>query len=284
VSQILIQCVIVLYKTAPTDSQTISSLIDCCKRKNGLAEQLSILIYDNSPARQEYSPADLPFGAMEYRHDEQNGGLRAAYDYALAKAQHMNIDWLLLLDQDTVLESSLLSALLQEILIPPSSDVCAIVPKLMQNGTMLSPQVVGKLQNTSIFPGFSGISLKCLTALNSASCLRVFSLVKIGGFPREYWLDYLDHALFHRLQAAGGRILVLDVTIQHHLSLVNIETEMSVERYAHVLSAEWIFVREIGWVWGPLVHRLRLLKRGISHFVKLRDKSYALQALRSAFS
>ncbi len=256
--------------------------MDCCNQQSGLAQQLSILIYDNSPYPQQPPPTELPFGATEYRHDAQNGGLAAAYNYALATAQRLNLDWLLLLDQDTVVEGDLFSALLREILAPPSNDVCAMVPKLVQNGIMLSPQVIGKLWNNSVTPDFSGISSKPLTALNSAACLRVQTLVKVGGFPRDYWLDYLDHVMFHRLQAVGGRMFVLDVAIQHHLSSMNLETEMSIDRYANMLSAEWRFVEETRSGGGSLVHRLRLLKRAARLFLKIRNRSYALHTIKSS--
>ena len=108
-------------------------------------------------------------------------------------------------------------------------------------------------------------------------------MVAIGRFPREYWLDFLDHIMFHRLQEAGGLVLVLNVVIEHRLSLHNLEAEMDLERYANVLSAEWRFVRETGSGGGHLVHRLRLLKRALSHTIKLRNKNYAVKTLRAVF-
>lgn len=275
---------VVLYQNTLEESITIRSLIDCCRQQSDIAERLSILIYDNSPSLEQPTPIDLLFGAMEYRRDVQNGGLVAAYKYALTIAQRKNIDWLLLLDQDTVVEVGLLSALFQQICSPSLANVCAIVPKLVRDSIMLSPQVVGKFRNHSISPKFSGLSPKLLTALNSGSCIRVQALINAGGFPREYWLDYLDHIIFHRLQAAGGRIFVLDTAIQHQLSSRNLETEMSVERYKNMLAAEWMFVQDTGWGGGVLVHRVRLLKRALTYSFKMRDKNYALQALHAAFS
>jgi hypothetical protein len=113
--------------------------------------------------------------------------------------------------------------------------------------------------------------------------MRVQAVIRAGGFPAEYWLDYLDHVMFHRLQAAGGRVMVLDVSIEHRLSLQNLESEMTLERYANVLSAEWKFIKETGSGGGPLVHRLRLIRRALS-FLKLRNKRYARKVLHSAFS
>jgi len=224
---------------------------------------------------------DWPFWRIEYYHDAQNGGLAAAYNYALRAACNKNIDWLLLLDQDTLLEVGLFLALFREIdaRLPPY--VCALVPKLVQNNAIISPQIVGLIRNKPISPQFSGLCSQLMTAFNSAACLRVRAIDDVGGFPQEYWLDYLDHIMFYRLQAADGRMLVLDVAIQHRLSLLDMEEEMNVKRYANVLAAEWSFIKETKSGGGALVHRVRLLKRAMSLLIKLRNYSYSLQAFRS---
>jgi GT2 family glycosyltransferase len=279
-----LQCVVVLYKMSFEQSQTMRSLLNCCLQQQELGQQLSVLVYDNSPYRQQPPDFKNPFGLFEYQHDANNGGLAVAYKTALEKAHIKHIAWLLLLDQDTHLELGFLQSLLGTIRqhVPP--DVCAMVPRLMQNGTILSPQVVGKFSNKSITNTFSGISPQRLTALNSAACLLVDSVFLAGGFPQAYDLDFLDHAMFYRLQAGLSRVMVLDVSMQHQLSLNNIEKEMSMERYAKVLAAEWNFIRETGSGGGTIVHRIRLLKRAILHYFHLENNSYAKQALRSAFS
>lgn len=40
--------------------------------------------------------------------------------------------------------------------------------------------------------------------------------------------------MFHRLQAAGGRVLVLNIVVEHRLSLRNLEAEMGLDRYTNV--------------------------------------------------
>jgi GT2 family glycosyltransferase len=221
-------------------------------------------------------------GPSKYHHAPENGGLASAYNQALSKAIEADIKWLLLLDQDTVLTPALFAALFETIESSLLPEVCAIVPKLAQQGKMLSPQIVGRFHNLNLPTSFSGTYRRRITAFNSAACLRTQALVAIGRFPREYWLDFLDHIMFHRLQAAGGRVLVLNVVVQHRLSLRNLEAEMGLERYANVLSAEWRFVRETGSGGGPFVHRLRLLKRALSHTIKLHNKTYAIKTLRAA--
>ena len=208
----------------------------------------------------------------------------AGYNRALVLAKDHGIDWLLLLDQDTVVEPQLFSALMEKIATPVRSDVCAMVPKLVQRQTVLSPQFVGRLRNYSVAHDFWGVAGRQVTALNSGACLRVKAVVSVGGFPKEYWLEYLDHIMFSRLQKAGGKVLILAVTMQHQLSLQNLEAEMSLGRYRNVLAAEWQFIRETGWGSGVFVHRIRLLKRSVQHALKVRNKQYALQVLQSALS
>jgi GT2 family glycosyltransferase len=279
-----IQCVVVLYKNTLLESSTVRSLIDYCTQHDGFAQRISLLVYDNSPLRAETNFSGFSFGVFEYRHDTQNGGLAAAYNCALSIARSRKLDWLLLLDQDTFIEVDFLSVLMREICNSPPTDVCAIVPKLARNGIVLSPQVVGKLRNYPIDPKALGLYPKPLAVLNSGACIRVRALVDVGGFPQKYWLDYLDHIVFHRLQATGCRIVILDVVIQHHLSFMNLEVEMSIQRYTDMLSAEWMFVRETGWGGGTFIHRLRLLKRSMNHLISLRDKNYADRVLRAVFS
>jgi GT2 family glycosyltransferase len=282
-SRILIQCVIVLYNHGK-DCAALRSLAEICKRHAQIAEGIAIFVHDNSPSPQTTLPDLLTiFGEVEYHHAPDNPGLSVAYNVALKKAKSRGIDWLLLLDQDTVLNLPFLQELLTAVAAAATDEVCAFLPKLIQEGRVLSPQFVGGLRNHSVPLEFSGVSTEAVTALNSAASLRVLAMAKIGGFPREYWLDYLDHTIFHRLRAAGGRVYVLRAQLEHRLSLLNLESEMSVDRYANVLAAEWMFVRETGAGGGALLHRLRLLKRCLNRVLKDRDKRYALITFRAAF-
>jgi GT2 family glycosyltransferase len=282
-SKILIQCVVVLYKCSLDGSSTLQALAEFFRQQGGLAQQIALLIYDNSEDPQSAVLERWNCGSVEYHHAEKNTGLAAAYNYALSMARSGGIEWLLLLDHDTEPHLALFSGLFAAVTSQLSSEVCAIVPKLIQEGKTLSPQFVGQLRNHDCPSEFSGISQRQITALNSAACLRTEALVAIGGFPSEYWLDFLDHIVFHRLQAAGGRIVILDVTVEHSLSLLKMETEMGLDRYANVLAAEWRFVRDTGSGGGPTIHRLRLLRRLLTQTIRLRNKSYASLTLRALF-
>jgi GT2 family glycosyltransferase len=286
-AQVLIQCVVVLYKQRPNQSQSLSDLLRVCGSQPAIGNQIAIMIQDNSPSIEESGPEGLKTGlpiGLEYHHSPENPGLAYAYNRALERAKEHRIPWLLLLDQDTRVTDQFLIQLLEGLQNAGSENCCAFVPQLMGDQLVLSPQIVGKVFYRRLPKGFSGVAGEPLVAFNSAACIRVQALTAIGGFPTEFWLDYLDHMVFHSLQKAGGHVFVLDSQLEHALSVSDLESNVSTQRYENVLNAEWMFVRETGWGGGSLVHRLRLLKRSFSHFLKLRNKRYALQTLRSALT
>ena len=279
---ILLQCIVVIYQCPLEDSRTLQSLRSLPHKQPLLLRRIGILVFDNSPAKAERIAELQNFGAFEYCHNPRNGGLASAYNEALDRAQKTSAEWLLLLDQDTDVSYDFISTLFVELSTGPLPHVSAIVPKLVQNGKLLSPQRVGRFRNEAVPLTACGLQTRPVTAFNSASCLRVSALRAVNGFPFEYWLDFLDHTMFFRLQENGGKVFLLDVLLNHQHSLENVETEMSLDRHANLLSAEWRFIQETGQGGGIAVHRLRLLKRFIKELTRLRDKEYALQTLKKA--
>lgn len=282
----LCQAVVVLYKTSPQESLTLRSLREIAGTHPDLVRSLNVLVYDNSPQSQTLASDDSPdsfTASLIYQHDAANGGLAKAYGYALDLASQNGLDWLLLLDQDATLTTDFLSALFSAIQATPEPQVCAIVPKLVRDGMALSPLVLKHSKELSVEPG---VAPGHLTVLNSAACVRVSSMVRIGGFPREYPLDYLDHVVFHRLQRGGDRVQVLPISIEHQLSVRGPKDgpgELTLERYKRMLVAEWGYVRETKPKGGSPVQRVRLILRALDQR-KLPDKAFARQTLASAFS
>jgi GT2 family glycosyltransferase len=276
----LIQCVIVLYKESPIQSLSFSSILRICRDDPSIAARLKILVQDNSPESQLLPPGPYPC-PIDYFHAPTNPGLADAYNRARAHAERDHIQWLLTLDQDTALDRNfflqLLAALDSQFPMP-----CAFVPQLVNDGLVLSPQIAGSVFYHRIPLGYCGFAAAPIVAFNSASCLSLKALAAIGGYPKEYWLDYLDHIIFHRLQAAGGRVYILNSQLAHRLSVQNMESDVSIERYSNVLSEEWRFVRDKGPVHHSLIHRIRLLKRALVHAFTIKNKRFALETLRAA--
>lgn len=275
-----LQAVVVLYKSTVNASATLQSMRAIFAASPASRERIALLVYDNSPEPQSAGDLQSLEEGVRYRHDPSNGGLATAYGYALELAEGAGLAWLLLLDQDTTLTAEFFAVMFAAIDAGPPPPVCALVPRQVRQGVALSPRLVRAGRD---LPVETGIAVERLTVFNSAACVRVAALRAIGGFPREFPLDYLDHVVFHRLQARDSRLQVLPVSIEHQLSIKNLAEEMSLERYRRLLSAEWGFIREVKPKGGVPVQRVRLIQRAVSQ-MKMPNKAFAKATLASAFT
>ncbi len=254
-----------------------------------MAKHFSLIVYDNSPEPQAVTqPASFP---VHYVHDPSNGGLAPAYNYALAHAQGGGHPWLLLLDQDTTLTSDFLLELLAATRsVKDSSSVAMIVAKLRVEGVIHSPSLPFFAQMRQQFTRSSppigenvvGVLPGRLSAYNSGSTMRVSALQSIGGFPTEFWLDFLDHAVYHALLDHGFQAYVLRATLTHDASYSDMRN-LPYWRMHSVLSAQTLYVNQNGTFFERLLYRIWLLRRSRSFRKSCGDPRIWRETLRQAF-
>jgi GT2 family glycosyltransferase len=277
-SQASILVVIVLYKRAPCESQSFRSLLDILGANQDLAQHFSLILYDNSPQRQDFEePPDFPF---LYQHDPTNAGLPAAYNFALALALEKHHQWLLLLDQDTTPTRDFLAELLAStISLGAQQGVASIVPKLLVDGKIFSPaahfidQVRHQYRrsNHAVSRDLVGVQQGRLVAYNSGATLRVSALHSIGGFPEEFWLDYLDHAVFHALSVRGHSMFVMRTEIEHESSQATLSS-VPAWRQRNLLSAQTLFAKQTGNFFDRLLYRIWLLRYSRTLWIRYPDR------------
>jgi GT2 family glycosyltransferase len=288
-SQISILALAVLYRRAPSESESLCSLTTILGANPDLAKHFSLVIFDNSPQKQTFEKA-TSFPVL-YKHDPTNSGLATAYNFALTQASKEHCEWLLLLDQDTSLTDDFLTELIccaQTLRERP--EVASIVPKLLVHGKIYSPQThfIDQLRrqyrrsNHAISRQALGVQEARLVAYNSGAALKVSALQTIGGFPKEYWLDYLDHAVFHTLFVHGYRMHVMNAEIEHDSSQARV-TDVPVWRQRNLILAQSYFVEQTGSVGDRLLYAIWLLRYSrilwIRHPDKRLWKEVALKAL-----
>jgi GT2 family glycosyltransferase len=282
-----ILAVAALYEQEPTESRALTSFFRLVEENQEIASRLSLIVYDNSPQAHR---VDNDF-THHYVHDPENGGLAAAYNYALAYAEKNGYEWLLLLDQDTLLTSEFFAELIACTGTLQAADkVGAIVPKLMVRGTILSPAehfvdfLRHQFRNSvkTLARDDAGLQRGRISAYNSGSTLRVTALRTIDGFPGEFWLDYLDHAVFHALTASGYMVYVLRAVLSHELAESDLNAR-PIWRFRNVLKAQSLFVQRAGSLSDRLLYRLWLLRSIRRLRADCRDKRIwketAMQAL-----
>ena len=233
--------VVVIYKMQPSHSPTLQTLLRSRDFSRETGSDISILIWDNTPNGQ--TPTDLPPG-LRYVSAPHNPGLSTAYNHALIVAQNEGCDWLLTLDQDTVLPDSFLPGIaaiadrLQDELT-----VAAILPGVVGNNKRLSPFRFALGAIPRVLPdGFIGVPPDAIYAVNSGATLRIASLRRIEGYNPHFPIDISDIDLFHRISLAGMSAYVAgDLVIAHDFSLLNKRGRMSLERYRNMLRDECAF-------------------------------------------
>ena len=253
-----------LYNTRLCHSATYQTFV-ASSRHSSLDPEL-IAVYDNSPIPQ-VNPLEETH-LLAYKHDPDNSGLAAAYNWALEIAESHGFSWLLLLDQDTSLPLEFLGTSLMRIRQDEShAPVAALVPVVRSGGVVVSPLRVGLFGPRSLPPSKSGIQNIEIMAINSGAIVRCAFLRMIGGFNRAYWLDYLDHWLFHRIYVSGRRVSVSQCLLDHNLSVQDYVHGVSAARYRSILSGEARFMATCKSRIEVPVYLLRLLFRSIRMFI-----------------
>jgi GT2 family glycosyltransferase len=269
--------ILVLYKTKLSDSSAYQTLDNA--RKAYPQSTPGIAVFDNSLIR-SVAP-ELENELLAYRHDPANGGVAGAYNWALQIASARGYRWLLLIDQDARLpEDYIENTTKLAVSFEDQEKVVAIVPHLVNRGTIVSPQFVHLGCRSAVDTNFTGISDKEITALNSGTLLRTRFASQLGGFPMKYRLDMLDHWIFSRIYKSGHCAVISPFILEHDLSVADYRANIDIERYKSILKSEITFVREES---GPLeraLYPLRLLLRSVKQLAVYRRPILTAETLR----
>jgi GT2 family glycosyltransferase len=259
-----IPAILVLYRMKLEESPTYQSLRRAEAEDPAIGGSIELLVADNSPEA-HVLPSDF---RGVYIHDGENPGLARRYNQALEVAIARGAKWLLTLDQDTEITLEYLRELIDlSCTLESEERVAVIVPKLLTDNVMHSPmepsfgRVGYKLTRES-----TGVIGAPLRAFNSAALVRVSALEKTGGYPEAYWLDYLDHATFARLQDSGGRIYIMHSVLKHALAEFTVGEGHSPQRRQNIIRAEERFYFEFGTFGERAGRKLDLLRQVIGHF------------------
>jgi GT2 family glycosyltransferase len=200
---------IVLFEKSPDQSIAYTSL----QSTAGLSRVLpAVFLYDNSP--QAWSPPEDQ--EVTYRHDRFNSGVSKAYNEALKIAQKKNKRWMLLLDQDTHLESILFTAFIQAIDQYPES--VAFVPRIQDEHGLLSPFRFSRGRGRRI-PVDTGIFyLDKFRFINSGLLIKRSAFLQSGGYDENIPLDFSDIAFGERLKSTTDHFVAIPVSVKHSFS------------------------------------------------------------------
>lgn len=259
---------IVLYECPISQSDTLKCILDYMDH-NKFKNEVCIHVYDNGKFDQ--NPKDIRY---KYFPNFKNLYLSHNYNCALNYCNEHEIEWLILLDQDTKLSQEYLDVVFQRQL---NTEMACYIPYIISpHKTIISPYFIGigfrKKKITKI------VKAKYLTrcySINSATILNVkYFINNINIFSQNYPLDFLDHWYFHRFAQLNAKIGILPVQIEHALSVSN--ENVSLSRYKSILDAERIFFQKELSIIDRIVYKFIIIKRLISYKVKKKNDYVAL--------
>jgi GT2 family glycosyltransferase len=271
-SRQMILPILVLYNVTLESSTTFQTFITSA-RYGGLDPTL-IAVYDNSPVSHVNSGEEAHLFA--YKHDPSNGGIAAAYNWALGIARSHGYSWLLLLDQDSSLPITFQAFVSEAVrLYSTNNSVVAIVPRVTDRGGAISPKRVrfGRLAPLPE-PGPQVADYE-VAAINSGTVVKVSFVESLGGFNQAYWLDCLDHWLFRQIYAHGKKVALSASVLEHNLAGSDYRNQISLVRYESILSAEELFVTTEKRRAEILVYIIRLMARALKQLVIYRRPELA---------
>lgn len=274
-----ITVVVVVYKIKLSYSRTFQSLLNVFHNNQTIKDDLSFIIYDNSPEKCEV-PNNSQGLDILYQHDPRNLGIVTAYNFAYKTAKENGSDWLLLLDHDTELTDDYFKQL--GLLETLDKNIAAVVPKINYEERMISPvfsNTMRPLQGP--MPG-PGIQQNPVMAINSGALIRISFLNEIGGFNELFPLDFLDHWLFHEIFAKDSKVWVMDTSLEHELSVMDY-SRVSLTRYQSILDSEINFYKNYKKDLLP-AYRNQLLKRLMKQILTVKNKKIAAYTFRRLLS
>ena len=205
---------------------------------SSIKRSLNLIVFDNG--RREVTEYKIPegFSSVSYYFNNEmiERGTRIAYQYAF---DNMTDSWLMLLDDDTAITDNYILKVLKEI---SNTQVDALCPLIFDGQVQLSPTDSDTVKSLN-FPKESGIYSKNITGISSGLVLSKQFMLEIGGFTREFPLDYLDHWVFWQLRDRKKKIKVIDEIVQHQLSVQRL-TELSENRFYSIFSSEYLFYKK----------------------------------------
>lgn len=231
----LFEVVVVLYNMTFSESPTVVSLNKLLS-SGAFPEIRKILIFDNSESSTIPEGLDKRF---VYYHSKTNVGLAKAYNYTLSQSFD-DTEWLVTMDQDTLITADYLTEIVKHHDI--SSDIVLLAPLVKDQNQQISPVFGDSLRPLhKDLPKKNQSYSQMVMVINSGATIRVSFMREIGGYNLDFPLDYLDHWLCWKVFKEQKKIFILNVTLQHELSVLNYVDQMNISRYKSIMHAEAIY-------------------------------------------
>ncbi|MFT5660631.1 MAG: GT2 family glycosyltransferase [Sulfurimonas sp.] len=183
-------------------------------------KSIDIFIYDNSKDPQ--SITDIDQMNLFYVHNSENPGVSKAYNAGIQKAKELNKKCVLLLDQDTEFNLSLLEEYTS--LYEKYGDGYIYAPIICNQlcTKIYSPSIInrfiGKVQKIENFIYSEIYDIKNKSLINSGMMIPIKIVDTVGVFNENIQLDFSDYYFVEKYKHFNSNIILINEKISHSLS------------------------------------------------------------------
>jgi rhamnosyltransferase len=280
----------------PTGARSICAVLvsfhpdaDLPARVNGILGQVgALVIVDNGSgeaALRMLTELSLDPG-ISLESNRENLGVASALNIGIRRARSLGYEWVLLLDQDSVLDARMVEELIAAHASFPEPARLAVLGAGFRDihHPDTAPAQAGSANTARDGAGTGGDSRAPVPAwqevesvITSGSLLNVSTLDRIGGFRDDFFIDYVDSEFCFRARASGYRVAKTRKPLMSHaigastphaiLGVRKWTTNHSAERRYYMARNDTIMLKEFGgfpwgtWALKSLGRRVRTCKR-----------------------
>lgn len=268
---------IVLYKTRPSASRTIVSLLASAKPE--LVDRLVVL--DHSPADQRAeceAVCSMFADRFVYQHDPANPPLGLAYNRAI-RTHLRGSNYVVVADQDTDLPTDFLACAAE--VAARHGEPGSMAANIISNDRIASPcwSLFGWGRSWRR-PHQGWHSWRYCSAITSASCIhrRIFQDLGVH-YNEELVLYGIDTDFFRRLSKVEPRFYILPMSVAHSLSFDEASNAEKMRKLDQIFSANRLIYSKAGWPSRWAVKLIESLLR-IKYSIRFRNSTFLLDPAR----
>lgn len=153
-----------------------------------------VFVVDNTPASQS-TDSIYPIISIHLISNSINAGLGRALNQGCEAAKACKFEWVITLDQDSVLQAGFLQSQLA------CWSTSAFKPFLLGSNYISE----SRQESPARFP-VGSYSRQCKTVITSGTLMHLGTWHQLGGFREDFFIDSLDHELCLRARAQGLKV------------------------------------------------------------------------------
>ncbi|WP_305180394.1 glycosyltransferase [Faecalibaculum rodentium] len=233
-------------------------LTDCPSFCSAVKEpDVQLLVVDNSTDELIHNQEEARKAGAWFLSMNGNKGLSGAYNAALDRLESESGDWVVLLDDDTVIPDEYWKQLRQEV-----PDAIRLPVVRTYHGEIISP---AEMKHDIPRSAKSPDCISNITGINSGMAIPK-RLMLTYRYDENLFLDFIDHQFLKDMKQSGESVRILPVELTQDFSADAENIESAMNRFRILRSDLKVFYRQ-----NPWKFRFLITKRKIKLYLQLRN-------------